>query len=333
MNNIAMRSKTAGLEQGEVGATFPRVSAASQPEIRQKIPPLDALGDLRARIRAIERSGAVDPACPDPRFLVREDGGGNPRVAHDAAPPSSLRSRAAKPSAWRLGEAGLDARLGPDGLELAAVHEIKPDTCGGAARAFALALAVRRLAAGDRMARGLVVWCETRAGSREHGALYGLGLEIFGLGLERLLLVEPAHARDVLWAMEEALGSGALALVAGQIDEAGLTPARRLALAAARGGTPCLLLTHPRTAPAASTATRWRIGARPSAPHPLDPAAPGAPRWHVGLERCRAAPPGVTDQSFVLEWSDVAYRFHLAAVVADRTHGDRSRRRTGYPRS
>ena len=42
-----------------------------------------------------------------------------------------------------------------------------------------------------------------------------------------------------------------------------------------------------RARPAAATATRWRIAPAPSAPHPLDAQAPGAPRF---LRRARALP-------------------------------------------
>lgn len=273
-------------------------------------PPRDVLSGLRARIRAIERSGTS----------------GGPTV------PCERRTRlgAVPPPAWRLGAAPVDSLLGVAGLELAGVHEIKPEQGQGAvlaaaARSFALALAVRRHAAGDPRAAAPILWCEPRASRHEHGALYGPGLADLGIDPARLVLVEPARTQDVLWAMEEGLAAGALSLVAGVVDEADLTPARRLALAAARGGTPCLLLTHQRTGPAAATATRWRVGARPGAPHPLDPAAPGAARFALSLERCRAHPPGVSPTSVPVEWSNVAYRFRMAADVADRAHGDRSR--------
>ena len=75
--------------------------------------------------------------------------------------------------------------------------------------------------------------------------------------------------------MEEGLRSQSLALVIGVLGEAELTPARRLSLAAAEHLTPCLLVTDPRLSPAGSTATRWRVGARGSASHPFDGAAPG----------------------------------------------------------
>ena len=199
---------------------------------------------------------------------------------------------------WTLGEPRLDHRLGPRGLELGAVHELKPAGAGagwpaawGAARTFALMLAVRRLQIGDQAIRAApILWCTTAAMAAEHGMPYGPGLRALGLDPARLVLVEPMRTADVLWALEEGLRSGAPGVVVGQVDDLALTPARRLALAAADARTPCLVLTHPAAPPAAATASRWRIGASPAAPHPLVPSAPGASRLTLAIERCRNRP-------------------------------------------
>lgn len=221
--------------------------------------------------------------------------------------------------------------LGPAGLEIGAVHEVKPAASGvdwaaawAAARSFALMLGVRRLQAGaGQDARTHVLWCTSTAMTSELGAPYGPGLGMLGLDPARLILVEPARQQDALWALEEGLKSDSLALAVAQLDDVALTPARRLALAAAGGRTPCLLLTHPREGPAAATATRWRIAPAPSARHPLDPQAPGAIRLRVTLERCRGRPAPPEDLSLMLEWCDAAYRFRMASTVADRADAAR----------
>lgn len=253
------------------------------------------------------------------------------------------RATLAEPTAseatpWRLGPEALDARLG-GGLETAAVHEIKPVggaraiAAAAAARRFALALAIRR-AAGLETARrdGPLVWCTTSAAIREGGRLYGPGLggpepgnsEPGGSGPggsmstpSRLLLVEAAKAADVLWAAEEALKSGAATLVVAEIEAVDLTPARRLALAAAATDTPCVLLTHASHGPAAATSTRWRIAPAPGAPHPFDPHAPGASRLEARIERSRLSP-ALESTTTVLEWSDAAFRFRVVPRLADR---------------
>jgi protein ImuA len=244
--------------------------------------------------------------------------------------PLWLEQVSAGASDWTLGATHLDTVLA-GGLDPAAVHELKPSLVAevmdwsavwAAARGFALALAVRRLRGrqrGDPRA-DMVLWCQSRAHAAEFGRPYGPGLRALGLEPSRLLLVEPDRAADVPWALEEALASGSLALVAGQLDEIALTPARRLALAAARTGTPCLLLTDPRAASAAATATRWRVAPAPSASHLLDPDAPGSARFVLALERCRGRPPSADGVSLMLEWCDAAYRFRLVPAMADRAH-------------
>ncbi len=76
-------------------------------------------------------------------------------------------------------------------------------------------------------------------------------------------------------------------------------------------------------------ATRWRVGPAASATHLFDAKASGALRLNVKLERCRAVP-ATFETGMTLEWSDHAYRFHMAAALADRTaEAARPRRRAG----
>lgn len=315
---------------------------------------LTTLAELRARIEAIERgrptladrtlrietecSGA--PASPRGWPLDdRGDGGGgaSPQDAHARAPTCHLpappfeASRRRLPP-WRLGAREIDGLLPAAGLEDDALHEIKPvlpapgqaaAAAVAAAQQFTLALAGRRLAtlsgsADPRMASAPVLWCVPAATAADTGRPYGQGLMAFGLDPGRLLVAEAATAADALWVLEEGLASGSLALAIGLVDEIDLTPARRLSLAAAAKRTPCLLVTGARSAPAGATATRWRAGPAPGGEHPFDAAAPGAPRFEIALERCRRAPQAAAMPPVSLEWCDEAYRFRMAAGVADR---------------
>jgi hypothetical protein len=228
---------------------------------------------------------------------------------------------------WTLGDGHL-----LNGLEAAVLHEVKPEgrragAAAGdwaAALGFALRLAVRRLdALGAQPAGARILWCWPSVLARELGRPCGQGLACLGLEPSSCLFVETARACETLWAMEEGLKSASLALVVGVLNEAALTPARRLSLAAAGSSTPCLIVTDPRAPAAGSTATRWRIGARRSAPHPFDAAAPGAPRYAVLLERCRAGALTAQALSLLLEWSDETRRFRVASALADRADGSR----------
>ena len=287
---------------------------------RQDRPPLDPI--LAAHLTAEARRPVLDHSSP--RHLLIEGLRRRIREIERHALLSPEKAGAVT-APWLLGAPEADARLGRAGLDTAGVHEMKPMTEGSAAGskaaalAFALRLAARRL---QRMASGScglprLLWCAPAAAAHETGLVYGPGLAALGLNPRSILIVETARETDALWAIEEGLNSGGLALVIGLLLTVALSPARRLSLAAERHGTPCLLITEARTPPAAATATRWRIGPAPSPGHPLDPRAPGSTRCQVSLERCRSAPPG-PETSFLLEWSDETPGFRMAADVADR---------------
>jgi protein ImuA len=242
--------------------------------------------------------------------------------------------------AWTFAVSALDTLLGPEGLAIDAVHEVKPaipeqghSFAAGwaAARAFALALGIRRcnVMGVTESRQAPVLCCWPAALAHELAPLYGPGLRALGLDPDRLLIAETATAAEALWALEEGLRSASLALVLGMLENIALTPARRLALAAAASRTPCLLLTHPRAGASAAMATRWRVGPCPSAPHRFDARAPGAPRFAVVLERCRSRP-AAEAISVLLEWCNEAYRFRLASRLADRAAAaGRAERRAG----
>jgi protein ImuA len=260
---------------------------------------------------------------------------GSSLIASSSSP--QLAAQGSAVGLWTLGAAELDQRLSP-GLDAASLHEVKaePQASGVAAGAsagnwaaalgFALRLAVRRLQSIEASPSGppRILWCWPSVFARELGAPYGHGFAALGLAPSSWLFAETARAGDALWAMEEGLRSQSLALVIGVVGEAELTPARRLSLAAAEHLTPCLLITDPRLSPAGSTATRWRVGARGSASHPFDGAAPGAPRYAVALERCRRRPLTGEPVPHLLEWSDETHRFRMAAAVAHRADAPRA---------
>ena len=273
----------------------------------------DRLDSLRRTIQAIERKSTLPVATA------------TPHAAGEGWPVGE---------SWRIGAPDVDARIG-GALETGAAHEIKPVAgsrtmaAAASARCFAMGLVVRHLsstylsAVSGTCGKAPVLWCTSSAGVAEYGRPYGPGLAALGLDPSRLLLVETAKAADVLWAIEEGLKSGAPALVVGETGEIGLTPSRRLALAAAGTNTPCLLLTPARSAPTPATSTRWRIAPAPSPPDPFDPQAPGYARCLVTLERCRLRPAAETT-AMMLEWRDDAFHVRVVAGLADRASPARS---------
>jgi protein ImuA len=147
------------------------------------------------------------------------------------------------------------------------VHEF----CGPARRT----LAALALSAGGQAAEG-VVWIAPSWAEEE---LMAGGLAAF-LDPGRLLIVRGKSLPDLLWAMEEALRSGAGAVVADLPEVPDLTPMRRLQLAAEAGGRAALALAlTPGEGGAAGAATRWSL-----APAPAD-------GWQLVRLRARLAPP------------------------------------------
>ena len=146
---------------------------------------------------------------------------------------------------------------------------------------------------------------------RSPGRLHGHGLSALGLDPARVILVETAHRKDTLWAMEEALRSRVPQAVAGMVDKLDLKLSQRLQLAAADAGRPLLLLRPASTLESSAAATRWRIGTAKAARDRFGLIA--RTRWHLTLERCRNGRPG----EWMVEYDHVAHRFSLAAAVAD----------------
>jgi protein ImuA len=172
-------------------------------------------------------------------------------------PKSAGRQR---PRLCPLGIASVDTALG-GGLAVGMLHDIAAAAPAdmGAATGFAVALAAR-------MARSRsVLWIQQEVASCEAGDLYGPGFALFGLTMARLIVLRVPRSRDALWAMEEALASGALAGVVTELATGGadLTATRRLSLAAAGSDTLALLLHHHPPAAASAAATRWQIAALP----------------------------------------------------------------------
>ena len=199
-----------------------------------------------------------------------------------------------------LGLASLDTALG-GGLARGALHEV---SAVSEAHVTAAAGFISGIAHSERG----VVWVAEDMAIAESGALYGCGLEEFGLPPERLLLVNVGHRRDLLWAMEEALRCRAIGAVIGELRHASLDAValRRLSLAAAASGAFAFLLRSSPTQESSTAATRWIVNAAPSQPR----YGPGAPRFEAQLVRNRRGPTG----SWLLEWNEKDECFVLAST-------------------
>ncbi|HEU0222541.1 MAG TPA: GNAT family N-acetyltransferase [Paracoccaceae bacterium] len=259
-------------------------------------------GANAASVRVMERlgmrfRGIVNyPLGPGAEFIRRADDPlpvplpeALPFSLRSAAPAAPTPRLAASRQAWehcwnmrsaasilrRLERARPGLSLGPDAvLALGRVHEV----CGPARRSFA-ALVARRL-------HGPVLWVIPEH-ERERVNADGC-LPWFDPA--RLVLVPARRPADLLWAMEEALRSGACPLVVVELPEPpALTPVRRLQLAAearaAQAGAPPLgLILTPGEGGAPGVEGRWHL-----APLPGWALGGGGPRWRLTRLRARRA--------------------------------------------
>ncbi len=218
-----------------------------------------------------------------------------------------------------LGADAIDAVLG-GGLCGAALHEVSAAAPVhlGAAAGFALALAALA-----RDPHRQTLWIATDFVNMETGALYGPGLDQFGLATERLLVAHVARPLDALYAMEEALKCRALATVIAEFGAApDLTATRRLSLAARDGGGIGLLLQQkPSPAPSAAR-TRWQIAAAPSVPDEFG--GLGLTAFTLSLTRNRRGPCG----TWTLTWDHHEHAFAALSVGVDAAASDRPDRET-----
>ncbi|MGN6748955.1 MAG: ImuA family protein [Xanthobacteraceae bacterium] len=208
----------------------------------------------------------------------------------------------------------LDAHLPNGGLTCGALHEVVPATQAALPAAFGFIVAVLGGLNGnfpETAANKKTIVAMPRHGSRQCGRLSGHGLTSLGFDPRRVILVETTQRHDTLWALLEALRSGAPQAVVGMIDRIDLKTSQKLHLAAVDAGLPLLLLRPSQTLESSAATTRWRIGPAAAARDRFGSYA--RPRWRLQLERCRNGRPG----EWVVEYDHVAHRFSLVAALAD----------------
>ncbi len=199
----------------------------------------------------------------------------NPSTDAPATGPQPISRQSRRPRAALALFAGT-------GTELTLVRGRVHEFCGPARRMLALAAA--------RATEGQILWI---APAWQSERLHAEGiLPLIQPG--RLLFATPERAEDLLWCFEEGLRSGAIALVVGDLPEPpGLTPVRRLQLAAEAGGAagrilPTGLILTPGDGGAQGAESRWHLAPRPGA---ATEGTEGTPAWRLERRRARTEPP------------------------------------------
>jgi len=208
-----------------------------------------------------------------------------------------------------FGCGAIDSCLPIGGLPCGALHEIVPAPYGIPSAFGFIAAILGRTTQQNASQRQPIVLVLPTYGLGPYGRLYGHGLGALGLDPACVILVETAHRKDTLWAIEEAVRSGAPAAIAGLIDKLDLKTSQRLHLAATDAGLPLLLIRPAHNLESSAAATRWRVGTAEAARDRFGLIA--RPRWRLRLERVRNGRPG----EWVVEYDHVAHRFSLAAAL------------------
>ncbi|MCA8902604.1 MAG: hypothetical protein KDA53_15290 [Hyphomonas sp.] len=198
----------------------------------------------------------------------------------------------------------------PFGLGERGVHEVAEAAYGDRAAATGFVLT-----AAQRGRKGVWLWVCQAGIARDLGHVPEAALREMSGGHRPRLSIHTRHGADALWAVEEAVVSGAVAHVVAEVEAADFTATRRLTLASEKHGVPVTLLLPYACDGATAAATRWRLAPRPSAPNPHDPHAPGYPRFRAVLERCRAAP-DLAGRTYDLEWNDETLSLGLVSGMA-----------------
>jgi protein ImuA len=207
-----------------------------------------------------------------------------------------------------FGLEALDGQLKGGGLPFGA-HQIAGSPGDDAsAMLFALLAAGRRLSA-DPRAQVLVV--QERAALAEGGDLYGQGLHALGLDVARIVLLGARDGAQALRMTDEAIRSGAAAVVVAELHRAGpridLSATRRFNLFG-RGTDTLALLVTPDLEGTSAAMTRWRVRAASSQ---AARRFVGPPVLDLELTRNRLGPVG----RFTVEWSSENAQFRSRAAT------------------
>jgi protein ImuA len=191
----------------------------------------------------------------------------------------------------KAGEAEASKQLGLGPIECAfpgeifqrgAIHEFVSETPESAACANAFISVLSARLAGS----SCCMWIGDRC------TVFPPALKQFGLEPHRILFVNAAKHKDLLWIFEQALKCEALGTVVAEIPEISFNDSRRLQLAVERSRVTGFLHRYqPRTANALATVSRWQIRPLPSAV-PEGMPGPGFPCWEIELQKVRNGRPG-----------------------------------------
>ena len=179
----------------------------------------------------------------------------------------------------------------------------------GAALAFALARARCRQDLRPCVFVAPKIWL------RERGRPFGPGWRQQG---QDLILIQTVDEHQAIWALEEALKSGAVSGAIGALTAPDFVATRRLGFAARMGRACAVVLRVGQTGGLSTARRRWRIGSLASGVCSFDARAPGPARLKAELTRRRDGQPGLWQMEWDHErrsWSEAFEQNHSVPVA------------------
>lgn len=209
---------------------------------------------------------------------------------------------------FSTGIPGLDDLLGPT-LTHSGVHELLYPTNN--ARPMLPAMLLARAAATPPDATNSTGGAGAIVISDPQRRLYPPAAAQLGIPLSRLYLLHPKNREEELWALSECLASGGTSAVMAELGKLSQVEARRLQLAAERGGSLGLWIR-----PAGSISSAYAAAARLLV-EPLPIATTGCcQRWTLTLLHGHGCQVG---KRIVLEYNREEHTVHSTSELADRT--------------
>jgi len=151
----------------------------------------------------------------------------------------------------------------------------------------------------------IVLWIHT-------SLIFPSALSSFGIQPDRIIFINPAKDKDVLYIMEQALKCSDLAAVVGEVRQLDFTASRRLQLAVEQSCvTGFIICRNAAKAGITASVARWRITSLPGIITDDSPGI-GHPRWKAELLKIRNGKPGAWE----IHWFNGRFCFSPQQVKA-----------------
>ncbi|MEO7802251.1 MAG: Error-prone repair protein ImuA [Ginsengibacter sp.] len=172
----------------------------------------------------------------------------------------------------------------------AAVHEFLCHTPENAAASVGF---IGGLLASLMRKRGAIIWIGSAT------IIFPPTLKSFGLEPDKVIFINLAKEKEILWAMEEALKCESSAAVVAELKDLSFIASRRLQLAVEKSNVTGLILRQSSLKPnTTACVTRWQITSLPANLSNNLPGV-GVPHWNVELLKVRNGKPGKWQIEFI----------------------------------